>query len=129
MWKRCGRFWAVLLLCLLVSSLAFSEGLNPLEAGVREWAADKDKEQVVEKLIAAVLKVESLETRFATVEEKLKLAEEKQASSLMSFEESLRLKNQEIAAATRRLWTARSKWGLGGLAAGTVAAILWTATR
>lgn len=28
MWKRCGRFWAVLLLCLLVSSLAFSEGLE-----------------------------------------------------------------------------------------------------
>jgi chromosome segregation ATPase len=28
MWKRCGRFWAVFLLCLLVSSLAFSEGLE-----------------------------------------------------------------------------------------------------
>lgn len=28
MWKRCGRFWAVLLLFLLVSSLAFSEGLE-----------------------------------------------------------------------------------------------------
>lgn len=32
MWKRCGRFLAVLLLCLLVSSLAFSEGLERVYA-------------------------------------------------------------------------------------------------
>lgn len=125
MWERCGRFLLALPVLFLLSFSAYSAELNPLETGVREWAADKDKEQVVEKLIAAVLKVESLETRFATVEEKLKLAEEKQASSLMSFEESLRLKNLEIAAATRRLWMDRIKWAAGGLLAGAATALAW----
>lgn len=114
MWARCGRFLSVLPVFFLLSFSAYSAELNPLETGVREWAEGKDKAQVVEKLIEAVLKVESLETRFATVEEKLKLAEEKQASSSMSFEESLRLKNREIAAMTRRLWMDRIKYGIGG---------------
>lgn len=111
MWKRLS---VLLLALLLFSSWAFSAEPNPLEAGVREWAADKDKPQVVEKLIEAVLTVERLERRFATLEAKLTTAEEKQASSSANFEESLRLKNLEIAATTRRLWTERIKWGLGG---------------
>lgn len=109
-----GRSLVLSLALSLLSSLSFSAELNPLETGVREWAEDKGKEQVVEKLIAAVLKVESLETRFATVEEKLQLAEEKQASSSMNFEAGLQLKNQEIARLTRRLWMDRIKWGVGG---------------
>lgn len=113
MWGRFGRLLLALLVLLPLSFSAYSAELNPLETGVREWAADKDKEQVVEKLIEAVLKVESLETRFAMVDEKLKKAEEKQASSSMNFEESLRLKNLEIAAATRRLWTDRIEYGIG----------------
>lgn len=108
MWKRCGLCLLLLLAGLSFSSLAFSEE-NPLAAGVWEWAADKDKAQVTEKLIEAVMLVERQEKRFTTLEEKLKLAEERLTTSSASFEESLRLKNLEIAATTRRLWTARTK--------------------
>lgn len=131
MWKRCGRFWAVLLLFLLVSSLAYSEGLERVyyltEAEFIQlkmvFAGLKtENEMLTQQLDELKKEAQGLKTESATL--KTQLAEVQ--TSLTKASESLKA---YADAMNRTLWTARIKWGLGGLAAGTVAALIWTATR
>jgi len=113
MWKRCGRFLAALPVLFLLSFSAYSAELNPLETGVREWAEDKDKEQVVEKLIQVVITLGALQIDFERVETLLTEALNEHEKSLTSFDAALAAKDKEIARLTRRLWMDRIKWGVG----------------
>lgn len=131
MWKRCGRFWAVLLLCLLVSSLAFSEGLErvyyltetqliQLEAIFETLKTENEKLRT--SLDESAKEVVALRKDSIQLQDTLKEAR----NSLTRAEESLK---QYAAGMNRTLWTERIKWGAGGIAAGLVATIIWTATR
>ena len=122
MWTRYGRFLSALLGLLLLSSWAYSGELNPLETGVREWAADKDKEQVVEKLVKVVITLGALEIDFERVERLLAEAQSEHEKSLTSFDAALAAKDKEIARVTRVLWMDRIKYGLGGVLVGALIA-------
>ena len=95
MWKRCGRFWAVLLLFSLVSSLAFSEGLErvyaltetqmmQLEAIFTKLETENGKLRIA--LEESIQEVKDLKENSAKLKEQLTGAE----NSLTKVEESLK---------------------------------------
>jgi len=131
MWKRCGRFLAVLLLCLLVSSLAFSEGLERVyyltETQLQQLETVFEKlktenEKLRTSLDESAKEVVALRKDSLQLQDTLKEAR----TSLTKVEESLKTYAADM---NRTLWTARIKWGAGGLAAGIVATVLWSLAR
>lgn len=129
MWKRCGRFWAVLLLFLLVSSLAYSEGLERVYyltetefvqlkmvfAGLKT-----ENEMLTQQLDELKKEAQGLKTESATL--KTQLAEVQ--TSLTKASESLKA---YADAMNQALLTARIKtviYAVIGVAAGGLAGYL-----
>ena len=126
MWKRCGRFLAVLLLCLLGSSLAFSEGLERVY-----YLTETQLEQL--DAIFAALKTENEKLRTSLGESAKEVVELRKDSlqlqdtlkealtSLTKAEESLK---QYAADMNKTLSTERTKkviYTVLGVAAGGLA--------
>lgn len=126
MWKRCGRFWAVLLLFSLVSSLAFSEGLERVYALTETQMLQL--ETVFEKLKTENEKLrtsldESAKEVVALRKDSLQLQDtlREARNSLTRAEESLK---QYAADMNRTLSTERTKkviYTVLGVAAGGLA--------
>lgn len=131
MWKRSGKFLALLAALLLFSSLGFSEEpekvyylteaefiqLKMVFAGLKT-----ENEMLTQQLDELKKEAQGLKAESATL--KGQLAEVQ--TSLTKASESLKA---YAAGMNRTLWTERIKWGAGGLAAGIVATVLWSLAR
>lgn len=128
MWKRLS---ALLLVLLLFSSWAFSEvpekvyymtetQMMQLEAIFTKLETENGKLRIA--LEESIQEVKDLKENSAKLKEQLTGAE----NTLTKVEESLKTYAADM---NRTLWTARIKWGAGGLAAGIVATVLWSLAR